>query len=95
MIMQSVWEKRFRQVVQAYVVKGVDTFGERVALSHFEKLKVKLTTLEKYPELGFPEPLLAGKKREYRTLVFEKRYKIIYSIDYQKEIVYLHDFWDL
>lgn len=93
--MQIKWEKRFKNEVKRFATQGVDNFGERIALLHLNKLNERISKLATYPELGFPEPFLSNKEREYRALVFEKRYKIIYTVDYDKEIIHLYDFWDM
>lgn len=93
--MRIRFNKRALQVMKDMVEYGVDNFGLNVALEMNARLEKRINHLRVFPELGFPEPLLVNKKRQYRALMFEKRYKIIYHISYEKETVFISDIWDL
>lgn|GEM_PF-4286065 len=44
------------------------------------KLNNILNNLLQFPESYRIEPLLKNKKKEYRSIIFEKDFKIIYSV---------------
>ena len=44
------------------------------------------------PRLGITEPLLAGRKREYRSIVVHKLFKLVYYV--KDETLYIAALWD-
>lgn len=93
--MQVEWKKQAQREVRAVVIYSVEHFGERTALLFYQKIKMWAERLVIHPELGSPEPLLAGRKRLYRSLIVHERHKLIYYIDEIRQIVYITDLWDM
>ena len=52
----------------------------------------KIGMLEKYPEIGHPEPLLSHLRYNFRAKSINKNYRIIYLI--HEDTVWIYDFWD-
>ncbi len=67
--------------------------GERSALAFSRLVDEKLDKLLRFPDIGFPEPLLAGRKYFYRATVIKKSYKMIYYVD--GETIWIAAFWDM
>lgn len=59
---------------------SANTFGEAAAINIYERVKHCAYLLESNPLLGKREPLLAHRKREYRSLVVHESYKLIYYV---------------
>lgn len=93
--MQIVVKKRAINQLMEIVDYGKDQFGERVAIDYYNKIKTNLLQLQKHPELGSPEPLLADRAIAYRSLIVAKHHKAIYSIDTKKETINIVDIWDM
>lgn len=68
--MQVEWKKRAQREIRVAVLYGVEHFGELVAIRFYQRLKMWSERLAKHPELGSPEPLLAGRKHLYRSLLY-------------------------
>ncbi|MCR5454324.1 MAG: hypothetical protein K6F33_05000 [Bacteroidales bacterium] len=52
-----------------------------------------LKRLESFPESGRIEPLLEGLEQEYRAVIFDKMFKIIYTVN-EDEIV-VENLWNM
>lgn len=64
----------------------IQEFAERVEyISH---------NLEKFPEIGYPEPLLKDRSNLYRTYHINKRFDLIYYYEECRDIVHVADIWD-
>lgn len=91
--MKVVWSGSASRRWSALFVQCMDIFGKSVAKRSLMQLERKLSSLESNPEMGFPEPLLAGKGRLYRALIFSKNYKLIYYVGSSE--VRIVDIWDM
>jgi len=67
--------------------------GARAATKLHNKYLQKQQRLLKYPESGFPEPLLSDRKIRYRASVINEYYKVIYYI--KGDILRIAAFWDM
>lgn len=63
---QVKWQKRAERELYRYLVKGFLEFGETTANKFVAKAGYLSKELEKFPESGFPEPLLRERKKLYR-----------------------------
>ena len=52
----------------------------------------QINTLQKYPAVGHPEPLLEGHKYLFRAKSINKNYRIIYLV--YEDTLWIFDFWD-
>lgn len=91
---QVKWQKRAEKELYRYLVKGFIEFGETTANSFATKVATLNKDLERFPEIGFPEPLLKDRKRLYRTRHILKRFKLVYYYNAQTDVVYVADIWD-
>lgn len=74
---QVKWQGRAERELYKILVKGFSEFGETVANAFSEKVSLQNETLCKFPEIGYPEPLLKDRKRLYRARHIIKRFKMI------------------
>lgn len=88
------WRKLAETQLNSISTYYVQNFGVRAANNLLDKVEQKLKRLADNPELGFPEPLLAEHKRNYRSLIVDEHYKIIYWTDAAQGIIYIADLWD-
>ena len=67
-------------------------FGESALLKFYQKIDKEEEELIEFPELGKIEPLLAHRKKVYRSIVLTKKNKLVYTID--KDCICVHALWD-
>ena len=91
---QVKWQGRAERELYKILVKGFSEFGETVANAFSEKVSLQNETLCKFPEIGYPEPLLKDRKRLYRARHIIKRFKMIYYFDVASNVVHVVDIWD-
>ena len=82
-----------RQIDKVYAY-GEQAFGIRVAEELHERILQSLRTLTAQPYIGKVEPLLAGRRYIYRSLVVHKYFKLIYYIDESRQTIYIAALWD-
>ena len=91
---QVKWQKRAEKELYRYLVKGFLEFGETTA-NNFAKTVAHINDeLGKFPEIGFPEPLLKDRKKLYRARHIMKRFKLIYYYAISTDTVHVADIWD-
>lgn len=66
--------------------------SEQVAVNMWNRILDSAEPLKTFAYLGPVEPLLLGREKEYRSLVIEKHYKLIYYVDGRK--VTITGVWD-
>ncbi len=91
---QVKWQKRAEKELYRYLVKGFLDFGETTANNFAEKVGTINKDLERFPEIGYPEPLLNDRKKLYRARHIISRFKLIYYYDDVNDIVHIADIWD-
>jgi plasmid stabilization system protein ParE len=91
---QVKWQKRAENELYRYLVKGFLEFGETAANAFSMKVASINNELRRFPEVGYPEPLLSERKKLYRAKHIIGRFKIIYYYDSLKDIVHIADIWD-
>ena len=67
--------------------------GQRAAVNLQQKYLKKQERLLKYPESGFPEPLLSERKILYRASIINEYYKVIYYV--KGDVLRIAAFWDM
>ena len=82
-----------RQISRVYT-DGEQRFGKQAAEKTHARIMQALHLLAANPRLGKEEPLLAGRKREYRSLVVHKLFKLVYYMDEKKQTLYIAALWD-
>ena len=90
--MNIIWTKQAYQSwldAAEYIRKE---FGQQ-ALEKFQKNTHEWEeVLASMPQSGSAEPLLKGMRKEYRSVVINRKNKLIYTIE--KEHIKIDDFWD-
>lgn len=89
-----IWQKRAERELFGYLVKGNLEFGETVANRFAARVRHINDELSKFPETGFPEPLLKERKKLYRACHILKRFKLIYYYAHSSDTVHVADIWD-
>ena len=80
-----------RQISRVYTY-GEQHFGKRAAEKTHARIVEALHLLAANPRLGVEEPLLAGRKRQYRSLVVHKLFKLVYYV--KDNTLYIAALWD-
>ncbi|KIF80082.1 type II toxin-antitoxin system RelE/ParE family toxin [Noviherbaspirillum autotrophicum] len=76
-----------------YINYLLPNFGAEVARDNYVAIKASVESLKTTPRMGRPIPeLLETGFDHYRQMVVEDLNKIIYQIDDEKKIVYVHLF---
>jgi Txe/YoeB family toxin of Txe-Axe toxin-antitoxin module len=57
------------------------------------KIVEKQQRILKYPKAYHPEPLLSDRKVEYRSVIINDYYKMIYRLD--DDVITIAAFWDM
>lgn len=91
---QVKWQKRAEHELYRYLVKGFLEFGETTANKFAAKAGYISEELAKFPETGFPEPLLKERKKLYRAYHINRRFKLIYYYAAGTDTVHIADIWD-
>ena len=89
-----IWQKRAEKELYKYLVDGFLDFGETTANRFADKVRLLNDELERFPEIGFPEPLLRDRARLYRARHIQKRFKLIYYYAKSSDTVHVADIWD-
>ena len=67
--------------------------GERAAAKLHQKYLQKQKRLLKFPESGTPEALLRDRKIQYRSVIINEYYKIVYYV--KGDVLRVSAFWDM
>ena len=74
-----------------------DYYAERGGVRSVERLLGKIVEKQqkilKYPQAFHPEPLLVGRKVEYRSVIINDYYKMVYRID--NDVITISALWDM
>ncbi len=92
MVMQIDWSKRALRELDIVIGQCEAQFGIRVALHFYQTLTDWEVHLSDNPSLGFPEPLLVDRNRNYRSLLIHAHFKLVYYI--AKDAIKIADLWD-
>ena len=79
--MQVKWDKRAMKRLDKATEYGLYKFGEITSIRFYQKIRSYDSLLAEHPRLGKVEPLLIGRRFEYRSLVVHEHYKLIYYIN--------------
>ena len=93
--MQVKWDKRAMKRLDKATEYGLYKFGEITSVRFYQKIRSYDSLLAEHPRLGKVEPLLIGRRFEYRSLVVHEYYKLIYYINEAKGRIVVADFWDV
>ena len=72
--------KKFQKRIEDFFEYCFLNYGKAIAQKKREEYDSILVRITKFPESYRIEPLLKNKDKEYRSINFEKDFKIIYSV---------------
>jgi len=90
--MQVVWSKRAEIMLHEAITYGAETFGTKAAENFFKRVNHCVDLLAENPSLGKIEHLPVKIKREYRSIVVHKKFKLVYYVG--ENIVYIMLLWN-
>lgn len=88
------WKKKAETELEKASIYCAKQFGKRTAEKFIDAIDQQVKRLTQYPELGFPEPLLAKRRRQYRSLMINEHFKLVYYYDEDKDTLFIIDLWD-
>lgn len=88
------WNKMPLQLWRETLLYGHDEFGKTTAIRFVKKTNKVIRKLERFPEIGFPEPLLKNKKVIYRACHLLPHLKLIYRYYPTSDTVRIVDVWN-
>ena len=89
--MKAKWEREAREKVLDTAQKIEEEYGKIAAANFLEEVIHVVDLLEQMPYLGIVEPLLYRSKWKFRSIVTDKKNKLIYLV---REDLVIVDFWD-
>ena len=92
--MKAIWAERAKtslHSLEAYILKE---FGETKRQEYMRQAETMANRLEEFPNMGRLEPLLAHRKKPYRSILITPKTKMIYYIDSNKNRIVIADCWD-
>lgn len=89
------WNRQAEDELLRAVAWCAAEFGKTVAQDFLDSLDRQVVLLTTSPKLGKREPLLRERRREYRSLVIHKLFKLIYYINHSKQRIVIADLWDV
>ena len=93
--MKSVWSERAKKslhIVEEYILRE---FGENQRAEFMTEAEKVAVQLETFPTMGKEEPILAHRKKLYRSCMITRKSKMIYHIDEKRALVVISDVWDI
>ena len=88
---------KFTDKAIAHLEGIVDIFleyaGERYAEKFCRLLDEKLNKLQRFPYIGFIEPLLKDRKYQFRSTIIYQNYKLVYYVE--DDTIWVSAFWDM
>ncbi len=91
-MMKLVWHKEAKEALRDTATYIRRHFGQKVRARFRAEVALVETFLISNPRMGIVEPLLANRKKEYRSFVIGKLNKIVYYIE--DDTIHIADFWD-
>lgn len=88
------WKKKAEAELTKTSIYCLEQFGKRTAEKFIDAIDKHVKQLVQFPERGFPEPLLADRRKKYRSVLVYEHFKLVYYYDERKDIIYIVDLWD-
>lgn len=87
------YNKKAARQISSTVDYYLSHFGKQATINLAHEIDEKMKMLRKYPEIGFPEPLLTGSSILYRATIVGRYHKLVY---YQRgNTLRIAAFWDM
>ena len=91
-MMKIHWHKR--AVAQLYEVENyvLCNFGEKARQEFMTEVEQAVLSVADMPSMGRREPLLAHRKKTYRSIIVRRLNKVVYYV--KGDIIHVAAFWD-
>ena len=94
-MVQVIWRKNALKDLEQLLEGAYTEYGQTIMNHHISKLEEIEQRLTQYPVSYPPEPLLRGKKRNYRGAHLLGRFEVIYYYSPKAQKVYVVRLWDM
>lgn len=88
---------KFTDKAIAHLESIIDVFmeyaGEHYAIKFSKLVDEKLNKLQRFPDIGFIEPLLKDRQYLFRATIIYQNYKMIYHVE--GDVIWVAAFWDM
>jgi len=91
--MQVKYNKKAVLHILAVIDYYLSHYGQQATTNLVHEIDEKIKMLQKYPEIGFPEPLLSGRHIFYRATIVGRYHKIVYYV--KGNTLRVAAFWDM
>ncbi len=91
--MKIIWAEEAFSAWKDTIDYIVQEFGPHAAEKFYKKTEECQDMLISSPLMGKVEPLLKGRSHAYRSLIVQKRSKLVYYT--QGDTIFIVDFWDV
>ena len=88
------WTIKADSLFDKYVFNAFLEYGQKTSKKWMQERIVFADRVAKQPESYMLEPLLADRKRKYRSCQIMGRFKIVYFYAKSSEVVHVVDIWD-
>ena len=88
------WRKPAWRLFNNYVENAKVEYGQKTATKWLTEASVIYDRLQKHPISYTLEPLLTGKRHQYRSCHIMRRFKLVYYYAPKSDTVYIRDLWD-
>ena len=88
------WSTKARNERRKCIIYGFQEFGKTTAIEFAKRLNEITDMLVNHPLLGFIEPLLIGRSKQYRGYIIIGHLKLIYFYDESVDTVVIADIWN-
>ena len=92
--MQVIWNKKALSQLDRTLEYGERVFGTTAMQRFYARVMSYVPLLASNPYMGAVEPLMAGRKAQYRSMVIHKHFKLVYRIDEQRRTIRIAALWD-
>ena len=92
---EVIWNKQAQQEWRSKLLYGLNEFGETTAIDFVRRTNHIIENIRKHPKIGFLEPLLRHKRKEYRTYLIVGPLKMIYYYVESSDTIRIVDIWDM
>ena len=88
------WNKLAEDVFLTAVEYTAMEYGKNIAEKFIDKVDSTVNLIAGHPIIGKIEWQLSHRKHEYRSLVVDEHYKLVYYINSKKLRIVIADMWD-
>lgn len=91
--MQVKYNATARRQINCTIDYYLEHYGKQATINLAHEIDEKVKMLRRYPEIGFPEPLLKEYYLLYRATIIGRHHKIIYYV--RGKTLRIAAFWDM